>query len=186
MALSEYEEQRLANIARNRAVMIKLGLIDEDVAEHEKATTKEKKKATQKKRREPVAPTEPTRRSKRLAGAAEEEPEQQQEEEEEEAPEHALEKAEHLRWAGQQKRASVVGTASYEHTLMRVRSMSDKALWTRLKTIERAKGQHAVAKMRLFGRIAFLEKKHDLAEACVDALARLIEDLGDTTENTTE
>ena len=85
------------------------------------------------------------------------------------------------RHAGAQKRASVVGTASYQHTLMRcapaaasqatarrlttahprrsVRTMSDSGLAARIKAIERAKGQHAVVKMRLFARVLFLEAR---------------------------
>lgn len=48
------------------------------------------------------------------------------------------------RWAGRQKKQTIVGTASYSHTLMRVRTMSEQALGNRIKAIERAKGQHAV------------------------------------------
>lgn len=44
-----------------------------------------------------------------------------------------------LRNAGVQRRVSIVGTASYQHTLMRVRSMGEAALSRRCKTIERAK-----------------------------------------------
>lgn len=39
---------------------------------------------------------------------------------------HAAEERDHLRWAGRQKRTSLVGTASYHHTLYRVMSMSEK------------------------------------------------------------
>ena len=69
--------------------------------------------------------------------------------------------AEHYdtRHAGAQRRASVVGTASYRHTLMRVRTMDENALARRIKAIERAKGKHAVIKMRLFARVLFLEAR---------------------------
>ena len=50
--------------------------------------------------------------------------------------------------AGCQAKVSVVGTASYQHTLMRARTMSHPALANRIKAIERAKGKHAVVKMR--------------------------------------
>jgi hypothetical protein len=88
------------------------------------------------------------------------------------------------RHAGAQRRASVVGTASYRHTLMRcaparsaagrrrhvrppalrvvarsVRTMNEDALARRIKAIERAKGKHAVIKMRLFARVLFLEAR---------------------------
>ncbi len=60
-----------------------------------------------------------------------------------------------------------------------VQSMSEAALENRVKTIERAKGKHAVAKMRLFAQVAFLEGYEHIAELATAALARLIEVLGD-------
>jgi hypothetical protein len=77
--------------------------------------------------------------------------------------EHANAEREHLRWAGhivladlcslvcvqnlihqsristagQQRPATIVGTASYQHTLHRVRTMTEKALALRIKAIER-------------------------------------------------
>lgn len=59
---------------------------------------------------------------------------------------HRAAEAEHLRWAGRQKRASVVGTASYQHTLHRVRTMDEAALARRIKAIERAKGQVGISR----------------------------------------
>ena len=69
--------------------------------------------------------------------------------------------AEHYdtRHAGAQRRAPVVGTASYRHTLMRVRTMGEDALARRITAIERAKGKFAVIKMRLFARVLFLEAR---------------------------
>ena len=60
--------------------------------------------------------------------------------------------------------------------------MSPAALLNRVKAIERAKGKHAVTKMRLFARVAFLEGYEEVSEAATDALARLIELLGDVGE----
>jgi hypothetical protein len=96
--------------------------------------------------------------------------------------EHALAEAEHLRWAGKQGKATIVGTASYQHTLMRVRTMSDKALRNRIVAMERAKGKHAVTKMRLFARVLCLEGLEDIAEEAKDALERLVAVLGEPTE----
>lgn len=57
-----------------------------------------------------------------------------------EAAVHEAEAAAHvLRNSGVQGRVCIVGTASYQHTLMRVRSMGEAALLRRCKTIERAK-----------------------------------------------
>ena len=84
-----------------------------------------------------------------------------------------------LRNAGVQERVSVVGTASYQHTLMRVRTMSEDALARRRKAIERAKGKHAVVKMRLFARVLFLEGYSSLADEATESLERLVAELGD-------
>jgi hypothetical protein len=42
-----------------------------------------------------------------------------------------------IRTAGQQRPATIVGTASYQHTLHRVRTMTEKALALRIRAIER-------------------------------------------------
>ena len=47
---------------------------------------------------------------------------------------------------------------------MRVMTMTDAGLSNRIKAIERACGQHAVAKMKLFATILALEGYVDLAE----------------------
>lgn len=83
------------------------------------------------------------------------------------------------RHAGKQERATIVGTASYQHTLMRVRTMDEAALGRRITAIERAKGKHAVIKMRLFARVLFLEGHEWLASDAAEALERLIDELGD-------
>ena len=64
-------------------------------------------------------------------------------------------------------------TASYEHTLMRVRSMSEKRLATRVKVIERAAGKHCVIKMALFAMVLRDEGYPDIAELAKEALERL-------------
>ena len=122
---------------------------------------------------------------------------------EEDGPDHETEQELFAaRHAGRQGRATIVGTASYEHTLMRcerdllaqtaqrsppcslrrVKTMSPAALLNRVKAIERAKGKHAVTKMRLFARVAFLEGYEEVSEAATDALARLVALLGDVGE----
>jgi hypothetical protein len=73
----------------------------------------------------------------------------------------------------------VVGTASYQHTLMRVRTMSEPALGNRVKAIERAKGKHAVVKMKLFARVLFLEGHEELSTTATESLERLVAELGD-------
>ena len=64
-------------------------------------------------------------------------------------------------------------TATYEHALMRVRTMSEKALQNRIKTIERATGKHCVIKMAIFKCCLQDENLWELAELANDALERL-------------
>ena len=78
---------------------------------------------------------------------------------------------------------TIVGTASYEHTLMRVRTMSEKGLANRIRAIERAKGKHAVIKMRLFARVLCLEGYDELSAEASESLKRLIAVLGDCGED---
>ena len=62
---------------------------------------------------------------------------------------------------------------------MRVRTMGEDALFRRVKAIERAKGKHAVVKMRLFARVAFLEGLEAVADDAAASLERLVAELGD-------
>ena len=64
-------------------------------------------------------------------------------------------------------------TATHDHCMMRIRTMSEKALLNRVKTIERACGKYAVIKMAVF-KVCLQEKSlWDLADAASDALERL-------------
>jgi hypothetical protein len=64
-------------------------------------------------------------------------------------------------------------TATYDHCLMRVRSMTEKALANRVKVIERAAGTHCIVKMAIFKCCLQDEEKWDLASLASDALERL-------------
>eukprot|EP00501_MAST-03F_sp_TOSAG23-6_P001116 GSMAST32.ASY1.ANO1.1159.1 assembled CDS len=64
--------------------------------------------------------------------------------------------------------------ATYSHTVHRVLSMSQKALRTRIRVIERAQGQYACLKMRMFAEVLLLEEYPDLAKEAVEALDRLL------------
>lgn len=204
--LSEYELLRQKNIARNMEVMRQLGLDASDFTAHrnhgndkgntsnDKSTT-EKKKAPVKKRKFEAEEKGVERRSSRILGNSSDlqmldgddtdgtviQPQQPRHHADLKgsAIDHELAEAEHLRWAGRQGKVTIVGTASYKHTLMRVRTMSEARLITRIKVIERASGQHAVVKMRLFARVLCLEGYEELAFDAADALTRLIVKLGD-------
>ena len=58
---------------------------------------------------------------------------------------------------------------------MRVLTMSEKALRTRVKVIERAAGAHSIVKMRMFAEVLILEGYKAVAEEAAAALRRLIE-----------
>ena len=64
-------------------------------------------------------------------------------------------------------------TATYEHCLRRIRTMTDRALYNRIRTIERAAGKHCVVKMAIFKSCLQDEGSWDLGEAASAALERL-------------
>lgn len=64
-------------------------------------------------------------------------------------------------------------TATYEHCLMRVRSMNEKGLSNRVKAIERAAGKHCIIKMAVFKSCLQDENLWDLATQASEALERL-------------
>jgi hypothetical protein len=74
---------------------------------------------------------------------------------------------------GADKAAAENPTASYEHCLMRVRTMTEKGLANRVKSIERAAGKHCVVKMAIFKSCLQDEGRWDLAELAAAALERL-------------
>lgn len=64
-------------------------------------------------------------------------------------------------------------TATYDHCLMRVRTMSDKQLLNRCKSIERAAGKHCLIKMAIFVSCLRDEEKYEIAKIASEALERL-------------
>eukprot|EP00546_Thalassionema_frauenfeldii_P008737 CAMPEP_0178926840 /NCGR_PEP_ID=MMETSP0786-20121207/18786_1 /TAXON_ID=186022 /ORGANISM="Thalassionema frauenfeldii, Strain CCMP 1798" /LENGTH=240 /DNA_ID=CAMNT_0020602067 /DNA_START=29 /DNA_END=751 /DNA_ORIENTATION=+ len=64
-------------------------------------------------------------------------------------------------------------TATYDHCLMRVKTMTPKALENRVKVIERAAGKHCVVKMAIFKSCLQDEDMWELAKLASDALERL-------------
>ena len=188
------------NIARNEAVMRALGLGTHDVGLHQAA----KQQRAPRKRAADAPKREPTRRSNRVAGLeangslVDASGDANDADDAELSDAHALELRDHLRWAGRQRK-SIVGSASYEHTLMRVRSMTEPKLWQRMRVIEKAKGQNAVVKcvgprlvcawalsarigesertatprrMRLFARVCFLEDMSRISRLFADERER--------------
>ena len=121
------------------------------------AAVQPKEKRNKKKRKTPNdgPPTEGSRKSRRLQGFAadgsmlppkpsREEIEKEREERVRECREVRLRAARAVAEAGAEKAAKENPTATYEHCLMRVKTMSDKGLQNRVKAIERAAGKHCV------------------------------------------
>jgi hypothetical protein len=75
--------------------------------------------------------------------------------------------------AGAEKAAKENPTATYEHCLMRVRTMTHKGLCNRVRTIERAAGKHCVVKMAIFKSCLQDEGLWDIADVASEALERL-------------
>ena len=103
---------------------------------------------------------------------------------------HSMAKLEHeKRYRNEderKKRATMIGTASYAHTLMRVKTMTEPNLKKRIESIARARGQHCVVKMRLFARVLYLEGYEELAQEAGEVLQGLISEFGDTGEDETQ
>lgn len=64
-------------------------------------------------------------------------------------------------------------TATYDHCLMRVKTMTPKRLANRVKAIERAAGKHCVVKMAIFKSCLQDKGMWQLAQQASDALERL-------------
>jgi hypothetical protein len=160
--LSEYEQLREKNIARNKDIMKALGLDQHDFdAHHAVSPASEKAKKDPAKKTQEVPSRLPSRRSSRLTENETKGMVKLKEDTEVHGisdgsnankrtfadligsrHDHDEAEREHIeRWAGKQGKATIVGTASYTHTLMRTRTMSEEALARRIKAIERAAGK---------------------------------------------
>lgn len=195
--LSAYEKQRLENIARNQKVLEALGLVRGDAELHQELRNQKSGGGKKRQKLDPYpnsaeAVRADVRRSQRLAGLPADDADgtpvicsssAPQSSRPSSSAAHDEARAEYegwtQRWSQKQAGATLVGTASYAHTLMRVMTMTETALANRIKAIERACGQHAVAKQKLFATILALEGYIDLAEEASSAYERLREKLGE-------
>lgn len=192
---SAYEVAREQRLARNRKVMEELGLasatpcelqpraspIGDEIADAQTIKPEPKPKIQKSKRPK----QEPSRRSKRVQGLTpegapledENEDDEMVEEDQDETDEmlRMARKIERLKELHEQNRTTYKNpTATYEHTWMRVRTMTDKALERRISVIEKACGEHCIVKMRMFTEVLLLANKDDLAKKAHAALDRLL------------
>lgn len=179
--ITKREEERSNAIAWGKALAHQ-----EEQSAQENGSNDEWKESPQakKRKRKRHVEEEPSRKSLRLQGLTPEggelehdEPKLNTHEEREqqvrECREARLRAAKEVAEAGGEKAAKENPTATYEHCLMRVKSMSDKALANRVKTIERAAGKHCVVKMAIFKSCLQDEGMWELAKLASDALERL-------------
>jgi hypothetical protein len=196
--LSAYEQERARKIERNNALLRKLGLItDQDLERSNDTAWKRQPEINEAKKRKVYSePRAGTRKSRRLGGSDAEfrgdetaaidddhDDEGESAETLQERRQRLLEKSRKVRQEvalrysqltdAEKKAAEENPTATYEHCLMRVRSMTDKGLANRIKAIERAAGKHCVIKMAIFQSCLQHEGMLDLAEASSEALERL-------------
>lgn len=192
--MSDYERTRAQNIERNNAKLRALGLLS--ILEEKKSndvawgrTTAAvgipKEKPKNKKHAATAPPTEGTRRSKRIRGTdpsglpvtvkTESDIREEREALIVECREARLRAAQEVAKADPDgaKTATKNRTATYEHCLMRVRTMSENGLRNRIKMIERAAGKHCVIKMAIFKCCLQDEGYWDLASEAKEALERL-------------
>lgn len=196
--LSAYEITRARNIERNNQRLRELGLISVEEerlsnqrAWHRPGSTFLAEDAaavvpsSSHKRSHPVQePTSPSRKSRRLQGLGPDGTRAPSP-----LPSSSLKQVRHERVLecrqtrqrlaieyaklGVERAARENPTATYEHCLMRVRSMSDQALRNRIRTIERAAGKHCVVKMAIFKSCLQDQGYWALAEAASESLERL-------------
>jgi hypothetical protein len=195
--LSEYEKIRARNIVKNNARLRALGLISalEENQSNARAwgvahpfserTNSMETKPTKKKRKAEEKPlASPTRKSARIQGLepefnvfSRELPDEDRAEQRKalvtECREARQRAALRVMEQGGEKAARENPTATYEHCLMRVRTMTEKGLKNRVKAIERAAGKHCVVKMGIFKCCLQDENMWDLAELASEALERL-------------
>jgi len=189
--ISIFEEKRSNAIAEG----IDLHADDEETSDHEDDEWKDEAAGNRKKKRKRKSeknqhqhqqePREGSRKSKRLQGVGiDNEPLSKLPEDREfvmrerservqECREVRLRAAKAVAECGAEKAAKENPTATYEHCLHRVRSMTDKGLANRVKAIERAAGKHCVVKMAIFKSCLQDENMWELAELAREALERL-------------
>jgi len=189
--LSVYEKARAINIEKNNARLRALGLIsaNEERKSNASAWGLEEKSSNIKRKPSSRPPSEGCRKSRRLlklsseisenvvTGGNEEERQEGIEKEREaivkECREARQRAAMEVAKLGVESAARENPTATYEHCLMRIRSMTKKGLINRVRSIERAAGKHCVIKMAIFKSCLQDENMWELAKLASEALERL-------------
>jgi len=186
MLKSAYEVAREARILANFEALREIG-VDVDQQEHgqdQRQKDSRNKSKNKRRKRAPVLNDFGQRKSRRLQGQVPDEiPSQESAARKTEKivalpPSQNLlnmeKKIERLRDLHEKESTGYKNpTATYEHTWMRVRTMTDKKLEQRIKVIENARGLHCKFKMRMFAEVLILANKSYLAKKAEEALKRL-------------
>lgn len=201
-SLSEYERSRAVNIERNNARLVALGLLTADEAQRSNDaawkrnttdnTTHDKDASTKKRKKGQLRqPGQSKRKSLRVQGRDPEKgPQEGRRLVDDEPTVDDNSNIAHVRQtrvetrrraradvrvteAERTRAARENRTATYAHCLHRVRTMTDRALHSRIRAVERAAGKHCVVKMAVFKSCLQDEGLWELADAAADALERL-------------
>lgn len=195
MPQSEYEKRRINNIIRNNARLRELGLISAHEENRSNASAKgqcmddevessRSEHGSSRKRTLPTVPPALQRKSPRFQESVSgvetnqvlsvESIAEEREQRVKECREARLRIANTLFDSGDYAKAKAENpTATYEHCLMRVQTMTHNGLANRVKAIERAAGRHCVVKMAIFKSCLQDEGIWDLADLASEALERL-------------
>jgi hypothetical protein len=173
--LCAYEVARLKQIQQNKKYLESLGLEkiggppQETPSEDDSKVQPRRKK--RKRREVPPVRKVPRRRSARVANrpAVEEENRKEKLAEEDRYEQYKL----LVELQNQKGGARLPPRATYEHTVDRVRSMSEKGLANRIRAIERANGTYAVLKQRMFAEVLIIEGYDKLAKEAEASYKRL-------------
>ena len=198
---SEYEIKRAKNIERNNAKLRSLGLISKQeeaisnakaykqVGEkNEEKINKSNNTVSEKRKKRISENTAPgTRKSARIRGLEADNivktspissmpilnTKEERKQRVKECREARLRAAQEVANSTNSSQTIKNRTATYDHCLMRVRTMTEKGLQNRIKAIERAAGKHCVVKMAIFKCCLQDESLWDLASLAAEALERL-------------
>uniref|UniRef100_A0A7S3PHU5 Uncharacterized protein n=1 Tax=Aplanochytrium stocchinoi TaxID=215587 RepID=A0A7S3PHU5_9STRA len=198
---SAYEVAREENIRRNHEILLSLGLVSKSKTKpiNQSEETEVKRKQTLsgiKKRKKEKTVREGTRKSKRIRGetAVDQRSKNVINDTNTDSKYEQLDdekmiriKIERLKKVHAEKGTTYKNpTATYDHTWMRVRTMSDKALLRRVNAIEKACGQHCIVKMRMFGEVLILAGNDEIAGKAKEALNRLLKLVGEQGKKTAD
>ena len=177
---SEYEKVRDGNIARNNAFLQELGINPNN----SKKQRSPRVAATRKrKRHQKIYDTKLVRRSTRnapqsdlLAGIDDDDKDDSEGEDEDSRRNVTAASLRKFIDAANAQHGAIISDQAIVHVVSRLKSMSVKALSSRIRAIARAAGQHSKEKLLVTMYAMKVSSLTELAASCEEALARLEEE----------